>query len=91
MRKLFFAGLIVAGTLLFTAGTSSPASAWCFGGYGYGYASPAWGYRSYYRPYYAGWGWRGLGWRGWGYRSWGWGWGGRRWGWGGRHWGRRRW
>lgn len=91
MRKLIFAGLVIAGALLFSGGTSSTASAWCYGGYGYGYAAPAWGYRASYRPYYAGWGWRG-GWRGWGYRSWGWGWGGRRWGWGGgRRWGWRRW
>ena len=92
MRKLVVVGLLLAGTLFVIGGTSGPASAWCYRGYGY--ASPAYGYgyspwisRSYYAPRFA----YGAafyrprvwGWRGWGYR--GWGWGGRRWG-GWRRW-----
>ena len=38
MRKLVLVGLVIVGTLLSTVGASSTASAWCYGGYGYGYA-----------------------------------------------------
>jgi hypothetical protein len=91
MRKRILIGLLFAGTMLALVGSSNPASAWCFRGYGYGYGYSPWLYRSYSAPrfYYGGfyrprvWGWRGWGYRGWGYRGWGWrgGWGGRRWGW----------
>jgi len=81
MRKLLFVGLVIATALLFSSGTSTTASAWCYRGYGYGYASPAWGYRSSYSPYYVGWRWREWGWPCCGYRSRGAGWDGRRWGW----------
>jgi hypothetical protein len=85
MRKLLFVGLIVFGTMFAVGGSSTPASAWCWGGYGY--ARPVYGFA--YAPRVWGWGgWRGWGHRGWGYRGWGyrgWGWGGRRWG-GWRRW-----
>jgi hypothetical protein len=87
MRKLVFVGLLFAGAVLASIGTSDPASAsWCYRGYGYapayGYGYSPWLYRSYYRPrfysaaFYRP---RVYGWGGWGWR--GWGWGGRRWGW----------
>ena len=94
MRKWVLIGLLFAGTLLTVIASTNPAAAWCYRGYGYGYAAPVYGYayrpwvRSYYAPrFYAGfyrprvWGWGG-----WGYRGWGW-----RGGWGGRGWGWRRW
>jgi hypothetical protein len=93
MRKLVFVGLLFAGTMLASVGTSDPAAAWCYRGYAapvYGYGYSPWLYRSYYRPrffygaaFYRP---RVWGWRGWGWRGRGWGWGGRRWGWGGRRW-----
>ena len=58
MRKLVLVGLLLAGTLFVIGGTSGPASAWCYRGFGY--ASPAYGYgyspwlsRSYYAPRFA--------------------------------------
>lgn len=46
MRKLVFVGLLFAGAVLASVGTSDPASAsWCYRGYGYGYGyAPAYGY-----------------------------------------------
>lgn len=101
MRKLVFVGLLLAGTMSASVGTSDPASAsWCYRGYGYaapvyGFGYSPWLYRSYYRPrFFSGaafyrprvWGWRGWGWRGGGWGGRRWGWGGRRWGGGGRRW-----
>jgi hypothetical protein len=84
MRKLVFVASVIASALLFSGGSSSTASAWCYRGHGYGYASPAWGYPSSYNsPYYVSWRWREWGWPCCGYRSWG---SGR----GSRHWGLRR-
>jgi hypothetical protein len=90
MRKRILIGLLFAGTLLAVIASTKTASAWCFRGYGYGYAAPVYGYAYTPRLYYGAglyrpraWGWRGWGYRGWGYRGWGWrgGWGARRWGW----------
>ena len=56
MRKLVFVGLLLAGTMLASVGTSHTASAsWCYRGYGYaapvyGFGYSPWLYRSYYRP-----------------------------------------